>query len=207
MNIRDREEGNVTIVEPSGDLDDKNVRQFDQKIAELLQANRRRFVIDLREIDHVSAAGLRSLLTLSKRLNDGHLVLCTLNDRVREAFEIAGFAEIFLIADSPQEAIRLLQPENRRASAIARLTAKLLGIGERGSEVGVPPPEISDIADIAAAILIAPEESPGRSSPASDQLPELPESNEPPSAPTREPGAGFAETRRRIRRWIGGLRS
>jgi len=145
MNILEREDGNVTIVEPLGDLTDKDIRQFDEKTAELLKAKQPRYVvIDLGEVDHVSAAGLRSLLMLSKRLraSAGKLALCALKDRVREAFDISGITEAFLIAASPQEAITLLRSEKRRSSAIPRPPEFCLpGIGPRG---GVPQPGISD---------------------------------------------------------------
>jgi STAS domain len=59
----------------------------------------------------VPGAGLRGIVLAGKRLSaaNGKMVLCSVKDRVREVFEIAGFSSIFSIYGSHDDATRGLQ--------------------------------------------------------------------------------------------------
>lgn len=56
-------------------------------------------VVDFKELDYISSAGLGVLLGVQKRLSDtGHrLTLVNLNHHIREIFRIAGFDNVFEI--------------------------------------------------------------------------------------------------------------
>jgi anti-sigma B factor antagonist len=50
-------------------------------------------IVDFKDLDYISSAGLRVILKTTKALNreEGKIMLCTMQDYVKEVFEIAGF--------------------------------------------------------------------------------------------------------------------
>ncbi len=55
-------------------------------------------ILDLKELDYISSAGLRVILAAQKQmLKQGSMKLRNLNDNVREVFEMTGFADIMSI--------------------------------------------------------------------------------------------------------------
>ena len=105
--VRETTEAGTVVVEPVGRLESKTSPELDKKIVALLAGGGRRFVVDLSATEYVSSAGLRVLLMLAKKLagGAGRLALCGLNPQVREVFEIAGFAALFVIRPTRAEAL------------------------------------------------------------------------------------------------------
>ena len=68
MEIREVEQGEFTVLTPVGKLDTKTAGEFERKLLGLLSGGKRRFVVDLVELEHLSSAGLRVLLMLGKKL-------------------------------------------------------------------------------------------------------------------------------------------
>ena len=62
MEIRDKKEGEVVILEPIGRIDTNTANEFEKKIVEVMDNGVSRFVVDLKEIDYISSAGLRVFL-------------------------------------------------------------------------------------------------------------------------------------------------
>ena len=54
--------------------------------------------LDLAELEYISSAGLRVLLTAQKVMNrQGSMVIHNVNDTVRDVFEVTGFVDILTI--------------------------------------------------------------------------------------------------------------
>lgn len=53
-------------------------------------------IFDCKELDYISSAGLRVLLTAHKRMK-GAMKLTSVNELVMEVFEMTGFADIWVI--------------------------------------------------------------------------------------------------------------
>lgn len=135
MRIEESKLGRLTILRPTHRLDDKSSPLFEQSLGRRLKENCRCFVVDLAEIEYMSSAGLRVLIMLSKRLAaaEGSLVLCNLDPRVREVFDVAGLSAVFSIVDSRSAAIR--KSSAAAVGPLADLAERLLaGPGEAGSE-------------------------------------------------------------------------
>ena len=67
-------------------------------------------MIDLSRVNYVSSAGLRVFLMAFKRLpaNGGKIVLCSLQEPVRQVFDIVRFYSMFPIVNSRDEALNTL---------------------------------------------------------------------------------------------------
>lgn len=107
MEITERRTADIVTLSLSGKLDTTTAKTFEAKILAQIESGDRRFVIDLAQLDYVSSSGLRVFVLAAKRLDGGNgkMVLCSLQDPVREVFDIVGFSSIFSIYGSYDEAI------------------------------------------------------------------------------------------------------
>ncbi len=90
-----------------GRLDAIMAVQFDHAFDKLIQEGGKNFVLDMSALEYVSSAGLRSILSAYKKIKTagGNLLLCGLGGMVKEVFEISGFASIFQVCDTPEDAL------------------------------------------------------------------------------------------------------
>jgi anti-anti-sigma factor len=131
MDIGEKREGGVLILEPVGRFDKSSCKEFQDRVHEHLEADEQRIVVDLMATEQVDGTGLRELLTLNRKLDsiDGRLVLCAMSDQVRKAFHLGGLLRMFSIAQTREEALHMLSGDASLAR-IADLAAKLLARAE-----------------------------------------------------------------------------
>ena len=110
MEIHVDNKDEVKIFSLKGRLDSNTSPQLEEKIASLIESGTRKMVINFKDLDYISSAGLRVILKTTKDLkrNDGRILLCAMQDYVREVFEIAGFDTFLPIVPSIDEALREL---------------------------------------------------------------------------------------------------
>jgi anti-sigma B factor antagonist len=98
--------GQVYRIAPQGRLDAVTVPALETAIDEQLNARRFRLVIDMSAVAYISSSGLRALLRARRQAQagGGDVVLCAMNDRVTEVFEMIGFNSLFRIFATPAEA-------------------------------------------------------------------------------------------------------
>jgi anti-anti-sigma factor len=108
MNIHVKKEAKGLIVSILGRLDAVSVGEFDKEMDEQIKKGESNFILDLSRLDYISSAGLRSILSSSKRLkeNKGAITLCGLQGGVKEVFDISGFSSIFTIYESLENALK-----------------------------------------------------------------------------------------------------
>jgi len=97
-------------VAPQGRLDAVTVPALEAAIDEQLNARHFRLIIDLSEVAYLSSSGLRVLLRARRQAQAGgcDVVLCALNERVAEVFEMIGFNNLFRIFATAAEAAAAL---------------------------------------------------------------------------------------------------
>lgn len=110
MDIRIDRDGNDMVVSILGRMDAVTAPDFDQKVGNWIADGEKRFVVDLSELEYISSAGLRSMLSMAKKLkqNQGALALCGLKGVVKEVFDVSGFSSIFNICVNVVEARKTL---------------------------------------------------------------------------------------------------
>lgn len=101
----------VQVVHATGRIDTSTADRFDARMQQVVTPDAARLVLDLAHVNYVSSAGLRSLLSLLKRVKalGGSLVLAAVHHRVVDILEIAGFTPLFALAATPDEALAQLQ--------------------------------------------------------------------------------------------------
>jgi anti-sigma B factor antagonist len=110
MELVEAKQNGVVILGVQGRLDASNADTVEQRLLALIAAGERRLVIDCAQLDYISSAGLRVLLVAAKRLTatGGNIVVAALKEPIKEIFDIAGFAALFRVYRSQDEAAAAL---------------------------------------------------------------------------------------------------
>jgi len=101
-----KEAGKGIIVSVRGRIDSASTTELEKVLAESMGRGEKVFVIDLSEVNYISSAGLRSILIINKKLKEkqGLLMLSSLQDMVKEVFDISGSSSIIPIYESTETA-------------------------------------------------------------------------------------------------------
>jgi len=110
MEISQKEKNGIVSIAIKGRMDADSSPDAEKVVKEALGAEANRLLFDLGELEYLSSAGLRVLLSAAKemRRRDGKIVLCALNEFVKEIFEVSGFQSLIPITDSVESGIELL---------------------------------------------------------------------------------------------------
>lgn len=97
MEIIQENQNEVAIFKLNGSLDSNTSPSFEEKVLAAIQDGSNKVIVDFSQVNYIASAGLRVLNLASKKLknNNGKIVLCSVEDYIREVFEIAGF-DLFL---------------------------------------------------------------------------------------------------------------
>lgn len=99
----------IVVISAEGQMNSNNAAAIETELLSQLDKGAHRMVLDLALLSYISSAGLRVVLLLAKRLKqvNGTLVLCELQSRVREVFDISGFLAILTVVDTRAQALRI----------------------------------------------------------------------------------------------------
>ena len=106
MDMVTERRGIETIVSFRGSLYTETAGEAQQYLDEVLAAGARRLLLDFEQLEFMSSAGLRILLSTAKALagTGGELRICSLDRTVREVFKISGFDSLLSVYGSRSEA-------------------------------------------------------------------------------------------------------
>jgi len=112
MNIVEKKQGSVTVSQLTGRLDAGSAPSVDAGLGAVVAGGCRQMVVDLSDVEYVSSAGLRALLTAAKKMQqaEGRLVLAAASPQVHAVLEVAGFAAIIPVFDTVSQACASLAP-------------------------------------------------------------------------------------------------
>jgi anti-anti-sigma factor len=119
-------ESGCKILRVSGRIDFESALDFEQQINSMIQQEGDCFIIELAEVELLSSAGLRVLLSTAKRVShrDASLGLAAPSQVVSQVFEISHFNLLFKIFPSVAEAIAALKsPSHAAEPASAQVLA------------------------------------------------------------------------------------
>jgi len=108
MDITETKHDQYSIFKLNGRLDSNTAMGFEQKLFECIENGTQRLILDFQDLDYISSAGLRVILKATKNLktSDGKLVLCAMQDYVKEVFEISGFDSFLPIEATLDDAVK-----------------------------------------------------------------------------------------------------
>ncbi len=96
MKIKKELENNVLVLALEGRLDTVTAPELEREIIDL--SGVRDLVIDMKNLEYISSAGLRVILKAQKTMNtQGSMKLKNVGESIMEVFEITGFSDILTI--------------------------------------------------------------------------------------------------------------
>lgn len=97
MKINTYKEAEKFTISISGRLDTSTAPELEQIVKSSL-ADVKELVIDLKDLEYISSAGLRVLLSAQKIMNkQGDMKLINVQETIMEIFDITGFTDILTI--------------------------------------------------------------------------------------------------------------
>ena len=97
MTIEIKRNAEQTIIELAGRLDTTTAPALDKTINEDI-AGTKNLVLNVKELEYISSAGLRVLLSAQKKMQKiGSMKVTNVREEVMEVFEMTGFADILVI--------------------------------------------------------------------------------------------------------------
>lgn len=108
LNIELDEIERKILIKVEGRLDAPSSPSLEKRINSLIEEGKYHILIDFSKIEYLSSAGLRLLLSATKKLKakEGNLVLFSIPEEVMEIIKLAGFQKILIICKNEQEALQ-----------------------------------------------------------------------------------------------------
>lgn len=96
------------ILRLDGRIDAASAPILERKLNSLVEEDHLYLLLDFSRVDYLSSAGMRVLLSVSKKLQvkKGNLVLFSIGEEVFEVIKMAGFDKILRIFSNEKEALQ-----------------------------------------------------------------------------------------------------
>ncbi len=97
MEIKKEKNGNELTLFVVGRLDTTTAPQLESELKQSI-GGVEKLILDLKDLEYLSSAGLRVLLSAQKVMNkQGEMIVRNVNETISEIFEVTGFVEILTI--------------------------------------------------------------------------------------------------------------
>ena len=98
---------NVSVMAVSGRVDSATAPDRESELKKLVEADKTQIVLDLKDVEYMSSAGLRAMVSTLKAVKrvNGDLRLASPSPRVEEVLRLAGLTSIFSIHPSREAAV------------------------------------------------------------------------------------------------------
>ncbi len=108
MEFETTKQENAIVIKVTGRMDAVTAPEFENACSPHVEAREKLLVADLSNLEYISSAGLRSILSTAKKMkaNSGEIRFCNLNGMVQEVFSISGFSSMFTICETLEEALK-----------------------------------------------------------------------------------------------------
>lgn len=108
MQIATQEQGNVAVVAVNGRVDSATAPDLESALKKLVETEKTQIVLDLMDVEYMSSAGLRAMVSTLKSVKrvNGDLRVANPSPRVDEVLRLAGLTSIFSIYRSRDEAVQ-----------------------------------------------------------------------------------------------------
>lgn len=107
MEISTEELKQVSVMAVSGRVDSATAPELENSLKKLVEAEKTQIVLDLKNVEYMSSAGLRAMVSTLKAVKrvNGDLRLASPSPRVEEVLRLAGLTSIFSIHPTRDEAV------------------------------------------------------------------------------------------------------
>lgn len=107
IELRNDLKGDVLILKFFGRLDALTTPDLEKQVFHLIDRGQHKLLLDFTGVDYISSAGMRMLLSMTKKLKNvaGQMVLCSPAVNVMDVFRMSGFDHVLQISPSESEGL------------------------------------------------------------------------------------------------------
>lgn len=106
MTIAEEKDGDLLVLKPAGKLDSDLSPELEEVLFGALDRGEKKVLVDMARISYISSRGLRVFLVGAKRAKaaGARIVVCSLQEFVKDVFRMSGFFQLLDAFDSALEA-------------------------------------------------------------------------------------------------------
>ena len=110
MELQVRKQGDVTILEASGDVDGSTAPALQEQVLAVVGSGCK-LLMDMSNVGFMSSAGLRVMLLLHRQVSSGNgqVVLVGLSDEIRDTMTATGFLKYFTTTNTVEAGLAALK--------------------------------------------------------------------------------------------------
>jgi len=107
VDMQHSDHSGICVAKPDKRIDFSSAEAFQQALQGLLTSSERGLVVDAKEVEYVSSAGLRAFLLVARAASTAGkgFAVCALQTAVKEVFEVSGFSKIITLTDDLKTAL------------------------------------------------------------------------------------------------------
>ena len=110
VDVRLMPENDAAILTPTSIFDEQGVTHLVEQVSQTArQGTSLESILDLSQVERLTTASLKTLVTFSQQRGRGVMVLAAPSDRVKEVIKLAGYRDYFAIYPTVEEAIKAVQ--------------------------------------------------------------------------------------------------
>ncbi|WP_068470168.1 STAS domain-containing protein [Candidatus Protochlamydia phocaeensis] len=108
VSIKEEAKGDILILRMNGRLDAVSSPTAERKIFDYIHNGQDKLLLDFSGVDYLSSAGMRMLLSVTKKLKtlSGKLVICEVTANVMDVLKMSGFDHVLELAKTEEDALR-----------------------------------------------------------------------------------------------------
>lgn len=108
VNVKEESRGEILLLRMSGRLDAVSSPGAERIVFDFINDGRNKLLIDFSGIDYLSSAGMRMLLSVTKKLKtlSGKLVLCSVTTNVMDVLKMSGFDHVLELTITEEDGLR-----------------------------------------------------------------------------------------------------
>ncbi len=107
LSIAVRQVGEVAVLLPAGFINAHTVREFEEGLEALVQDGRYTILINCKELNYISSAGLGAIMGLIETVREqgGDILLSNLQENVFAIFDTLGFTQLYRVFTDEDQAL------------------------------------------------------------------------------------------------------
>jgi anti-sigma B factor antagonist/stage II sporulation protein AA (anti-sigma F factor antagonist) len=108
VSFQEEKKGEILLLRIIGRLDAISSPQAEKKVFDCINTGQYKLLLDFAKVDYLSSAGMRMLLSTTKKLKtlSGKLVVCAVTPNVMDVLKMSGFDHVLELAKSEEEGLK-----------------------------------------------------------------------------------------------------
>jgi len=108
IDIKEEAKGDVLVLRINGRLDAVSSPTAEKQVFDYINNGHHKLLLDFTGVDYLSSAGMRMLLSTTKKLKalSGKLIVCSITPNVMDVLKMSGFDHVLELAKTEEDGLR-----------------------------------------------------------------------------------------------------